>query len=73
VIVLLTIANYRDSQFVSPTFQPSLYVYGCLRICKWDVNEIGQIFRRKFEFDYFRKTTQPFLLCFKETIFRLKL
>jgi len=23
-----------------------------------DVNETGQIFRRKFEFDYFRKATQ---------------
>jgi len=33
-----------------------------------DVNETGQIFRRKFEFDYFRKTTQPFLICFKEII-----
>jgi len=33
----------------------------------------GQIFRRKFEFNYFRKTTQPFLLCFEEIIFRLKL
>jgi len=22
-------------------------------------------------FDYFRKTTQPFLMCFKEIIFRL--
>jgi len=31
-------------------------------------NKTGQIFRRKFEFDYFRKTTQPFLMCFKEII-----
>jgi len=30
-------------------------------------NETGQIFTRKF--DYFRKTTQPFLMCFKEIIF----
>jgi len=37
-----------------------LYAYGCVRICKWDVNETGQIFRRKLEFDYFRKTTKPF-------------
>jgi len=37
-----------------------------------NVNETGHIFRRKFEFDYFRKTTQQFLMCFKEIIFRLK-
>jgi len=36
-------------------------------------NETGQIFRRNIEFDYFCQTTQPFLLCFKEIIFRLKL
>jgi len=39
--------------------------------CKWDVNETGQIFRRKFESDYFRKTAQPFLMCFKEIILGL--
>ena len=27
----------------------------------------------KFEFDYFRKTMQPFLMCFKQIIFKLKL
>jgi len=32
------------------------------------VNETGQIFRRKVEFEYFRKTTQPFIMCFKEII-----
>jgi len=42
------------------TFQPSLYAYCCARICAWDVIETEQIFRRIFEFDYFRKTTQPF-------------
>ena len=26
-----------------------------------------------FEFDYLLKTMHPFLMCFKETIFRLKL
>jgi len=36
-------------------------------------NETGQIFRRKLEFDYLLKTMHPFLMCFKETIFRLKL
>jgi len=55
------------------TFQPSLYAYGCVCICKWDVYETGQIFSRKFEFYYFRKTTQPFLMCFKEIILRLQL
>jgi len=35
---------------------------------EWDVNETRQIFRRKLEIDYFRKTTQPFLMCFKEII-----
>ena len=38
-----------------------------------DVNETGQIFRRKFEFDYFRKTTQPSSMFFKEIIVRLRL
>jgi len=46
--------------------------YGCACICKWDVNETGHIFSRKFEFDYFRKTTQPILICFEEILFRLK-
>jgi len=30
-------------------------------------------FRRTFEFDYFRKTTQPFLMCLKEIIVYTKL
>ena len=34
---------------------------------------LGRSLEQKFEFDYFRITTQPFLMCFKETIFRLKL
>jgi len=38
-----------------------------------DVNETGLIFRRKFEFDYFRKATQLFYMCFEEIVFRLKL
>jgi len=29
-------------------------------------------FWTKFEFDYFRKNTQPFSMCFKQIIFRLK-
>jgi len=37
------------------------------------VKETGQILRRKFEFDYFPKTTQPFLMRLDEIIFRLKL
>jgi len=32
------------------------------------VNETGQIFRRKFDFNICRKTTQPFLMCFTEII-----
>jgi len=35
-------------------------------------NEMLMRLDRKFEFDYFRKTTQPFLMCFKN-IFRLLL
>jgi len=35
---------------------------------KRDVNKTGQIFRQKIEFDYFLKTTQPFLMCFKKSI-----
>ena len=36
-------------------------------------NETRQIFRRKFKFDYFHKTTQPFLMRFEEIISKLKL
>jgi len=28
----------------------------------------GQIFKRKFEFDYFIKTTQPFSHAFKKSV-----
>jgi len=30
-------------------------------------NETGQMFRRKFEFYYFRKTTQPFKCALKKS------
>ena len=36
--------------------------------CKWDWTD----FWTKFEFDYFRKNTQQFSMCFKQIIFRLK-
>ena len=34
---------------------------------EWDVNETRQIFRRKLEIDYFRKTTQPFKCALKKS------
>jgi len=51
----------------------SHFSHPCMRImaARAYANETGQIFSRIFEFDYFRKTMQLFLMCFKEIIFRL--
>ena len=39
----------------------ALYAYGCTHICKWDVNETGQIYKRKFDLIV--------TVCFKNSLY----
>jgi len=59
-------SSIEASAGIKPTYGLPCVIYLKLLLAVYDVAFV-------YHFEYFFKTTNPFLMCFKEIIFRLKL